>query len=227
MSDSKNIPVEKAEHNEVVDKVTGFWQQNGKNLLIALGALVLIIAGIIGYKEFVSEPGNQKSNEALFRAESYFRMDSLQLALNGDAINPGFVKIIDKYSGTPAANLAKFYAGASYLKLGDYKNAEKYLKDFSTDAQQINARAKSLLADAYAEQGKKEEAAGLYLQAGKLFEKDDFNSPDYLFKAGYLYESIGKKKEAVDAYKLIKEKYPRSERGFEVEKYLARLGETE
>jgi hypothetical protein len=28
-------------------------------------------------------------------------------------------------------------------------------------------------------------------------------------------------------YKIIKEKYPRSERGFEIDKYLARLGATE
>jgi len=189
--------------------------------------VILVIAAFLGYKEFVSKPAIKKANEALFRAEAYFREDSLQLALNGDAINPGFVKIIDKYSGTAAANLATFYAGASYLKLGDYKNAEKYLKDFSTDAIQIQARAKSLLADAKSELGQKEEAAKLYLEAGRLFEKDDYNSPDYLFRAGYLYESLGKRKEALEAYKLIKEKYPRSERGFDIDKYLARLGDVD
>ena len=134
---------------------------------------------------------------------------------------------MDKYSGTPAANLSRFYAGASYLRLGDFKNAEKYLKDFSTGAVQVNARAKSLLADAYAEQGKKEEAAKLYLEAARTFEKDEFNSAEYLFRAGYLYESLGKNKEAIDAFKQIKQKYPRTERGFEIDKYLARLGETE
>ncbi|GAO45639.1 YfgM family protein [Flavihumibacter petaseus] len=224
MSETKNIPVE-SNDNEVVEKVTGFWQQNSKNIVFGLVAVLLIAGGIAGYKYFISGPKTQKSNEALFRAENYFRMDSLQLALNGDALNPGFIKIIDKYSGTPAANLARFYAGSCYLKLGDFKNAEKHLKEFKTDATQINARAKSLLADALAEQGKKEEAAKLYLEAGNLFDKDEFNSPEYYFRAGYLYESLGKKKEAIDAYKLIKDKFPRSERGFEVDKYLARLGE--
>lgn len=227
MAENKNIPVEATETNEVVDKVTGFWQQNSKNIIIAVAAVVLLAGGYAGYKYFISGPKETKANEALFRAENYFRMDSLQLALNGDATNPGFVKIMDKYSGTPAANLARFYAGSSYLKLGDFKNAEKYLKDFSSSSTQVNARAKSLLADALAEQGKKEEAVKLYLEAAKMFEKDEFNSSEYYFRAGYLLESLGKNKEAIEAYKAIKEKYPRSERGFDIDKYLARLGVTE
>ncbi|KIC93774.1 YfgM family protein [Flavihumibacter solisilvae] len=227
MADIKNTQAEPVESNEAVDRVTGFWQKNSKNILIGLAIIVVASAGIAGYKHFVSGPKLEKANEAIFRAESYFRMDSLQVALNGDGTNPGFLKIMDKYSGTPAANLSRFYAGASYLRLGDFKNAEKYLKDFSTDAVQVNARAKGLLADTYAEQGKKEEAAKLYLEAAQAFEKDEFNSAEYLFRAGYLYESLGKNKEAIDAFRQIKQKYPRTERGFEIDKYLARLGETE
>lgn len=225
MADHKHTPVEDVKEVEIVDRVSGFWQKNSKSIGIALGAVIVLAGGIAAYKYFISGPNTQKSNEAIFQAENYFRQDSLQLALNGDATNPGFIKIIDKYSGTPAANLAKFYAGASYLRLGDYKNAEKYLKDYSTSAVQVNARAKSLLADAYAEQGKKEEAAKLYKEAAGLFEKDEFNSSEYLFRAAYLYESMGKNAEAIEAYKALKEKYPRSERGFVADKHLARLGE--
>ena len=226
MADNKNITFEEVEKDEVVERVSGFWTKNSKNIIIGLTAIVVLAGAIGGYKYFISGPKITKANEAMFRAESYFRLDSLQLALNGDASNLGFIKIMDKYSGTPAANLAKFYAGASYLRLGDFANAEKYLKDFSTSAVQVNARAKGLLADTYAEQGKKEDAAKLYSEAAGLFEKDEFNSAEYLFRAGYLYESMGKNTEAIAAYKKIKEKYPRSERGFEVDKYLARLGET-
>lgn len=225
MAENKNAPVQSVEPNEIVDKVTGFWEKNSKNILIALAAIVVIAGGIFGYKYLVAEPAERKANDAIFRAQLYFQQDSLDLALNGDATNPGFLKIIDKHSGTPAANLSKFYAGAIYLRQGDFAKAEKYLKEFSTSSPQISARAKSLLADAYAEQGKNEEAAKLYREAAGIFEKDEFNSAEYLFRAGFLYESMGKNKEAIEAYKLIKEKYPRSERGFEVEKYLARLGE--
>jgi len=224
---AEKIQVQEPEVNEVVDKVTGLWSQYSKPALLAIGALILVVGGIFGYKYFISEPNEKKAAEAIFRAESNYRLDSIQLALNGDAVNPGFVKIISKYDGTKAGNLSKFYAGSCYLKLGDYKNAIKYLKDFSTGAVQVQARANGLLADAYSESGNKEEAVSLYKKAGLAFDKDDFNSPEYLFRAGALYEVMGKNQDAIEMYKIIKEKYPRSERGFEIDKYLARLGATE
>ncbi|RYZ48208.1 MAG: tetratricopeptide repeat protein, partial [Sphingobacteriales bacterium] len=125
-----------------------------------------------------------------------------------------------------AGNLAKFYAGSCYLQLGDFNNAVKYLKDFSTDSKDIELRATGLLGDAYAEQGKKEEAVAQYKKAGTMIEKDDFNSPEYLFRAGYLSESMNKNSDAIEMYKKIKEKYPNSQRAYDIDKYLARLGET-
>ncbi len=210
--------------NDMVDKVSNFWAVNSKKVLIVLGALVVVVGGFIVYRSMVSEPNEVKASEAIFRAQDYFGQDSIRLALNGDNINPGFLKIIDKYGGTKAANLAHFYAGSCYIKLGDFNKAVKELKDFSTDSKQVEARAMSLLGDAYSELGKKEEAAAEYSKAGKLFEKDDYNSPEYLFKAGYLYESLGKNKDAIEMYKIIKVKYSKSERGFDIDKYLARLG---
>lgn len=213
--------------DELIDKASFFWEDYGKKILIGLGILIVLIGGFLAYRTYVSGPKEEKATEAMFRAEEYFRQDSASLALNGDAVNPGFLKIISRYSGTKAANLSQFYAGSCYLKLGDFANAVKYLKDFSTDSKQIQARATSLLGDALGEQGKKEEAAEQYAKAGKMFEKDDYNSPEYLFRAGYLYEALGKNKEAIEMYTLIKSKYARSERGFEIDKYLARLGVTD
>jgi predicted negative regulator of RcsB-dependent stress response len=117
-----------------------YWAKYGKQTSYALAVLVLLIAGFVGYKYYVQEPNEKKATEAMFRAEEYFRMDSAKLALQGDNINAGFLKIMSKYSGTKAANLATFYAGCSYMKLGDYNNAIKYLKDFSTSASQVQAR---------------------------------------------------------------------------------------
>lgn len=225
MIETKNII---STGNRLADhRITGFWAENSKKILIGLGALAALIAAFIGYRYFVSEPNERKGAEAMFRAQEYFGQDSVRLALNGDNVNPGFLKIISRYDGTKAANLAHFYAGSSYLKLGDYKNAVKHLEDFSTDSKQVQARAVSLLGDAYSELGKKQEAAEQYRKAGNMFEKDDFNSPEYLFRAGFLYESMGKNEDAIEMYRIIKQKYSKSERGFEIDKYLARLGVTD
>ncbi len=224
MTDKKNVAP--LEDNDAVQKVTSIWQQYGKKALIGIGAIAVIVAGYFGYKNLVSAPAEKKANEAIFTAEMYFRMDSIRLALEGDNVNPGFLKVISKYSGTEAANLAHFYAGSCYLKLGDFNNAAKQLQAFSTKEPIVAARAKALTADALSESGKKDEAAKLYREAGTLFDKDDVNSPQYLFRAGFLYESMGKNQDAIQVYKLIKEKYPQF-REYDVDKYLGRLGSVE
>lgn len=196
----------------------------GKQTLIAVLVLIILAGIYFGYKYMVQEPKEKQATEAMFRAEDYYRMDSARLALYGDNVNAGFLKIISKYQGTRAAGLAAFYAGSCYLKLGDYNNAIKYLKDFNTRALQVQAKAYGLLGDAYSESNKKEEAVAAYKKAGTTFEKDDIISPEYLFRAGYLYESMGKDKEAIEMYQLVKDKYPASQRGFDIDRYLARLG---
>jgi len=212
--------------NEIspVDKWKNFQDKNGKKYGIALSLILLVVLGYFGYRQFILEPKEKQANEAMFRAEDYYRIDSIRLALNGDAVNAGFVKIISRYGGTKAADLAAFYAGSCYLKLGDFNNAVKYLKDFKTSAVQVQAKAYGLLGDAYSELNKKEEAVEQYKKAGTLFDEDEIISPEYLFRAGYLYESMGKNEDAVAMYTIIKNKYPASPRGFDIDRYLARLG---
>jgi tetratricopeptide (TPR) repeat protein len=201
-----------------------YWSGYSKQISYALGIIVLLVGGFFGYKYFIQEPKEKKAFEAMFHAEEYYRMDSVRKALQGDNINAGFLKIISRYGGTKAADLSSFYAGSCYMKLGDYNNAVKYLKDFSTPALQVQARTYGLLGDAYSELNKKEEAVAEYKKAGTLFDKDDLISPEYLFRAGYLYESMGKNKEAIEMYQLIKDKYPNSQRGYDIDRYLGRLG---
>src|SRR5882762_4216364 len=223
MSEIKR-PAHLAEEKNPVDQFQHFWDRYGKQTGYALLVIILLVGGWLGYKFMVAEPNEKKAGEAMFRAEEYFRMDSARLALNGDNVNAGFVKIISKYSGTKAANLASFYAGSCYLKLGDFNNAVKYLKDFSTSVKQVQSRADGLLGDAYSELNKKDEAITQYRKAGTLLEKDDLLSPEYLFRAGQLYESMGRTQEAIDMYQIIKSKYPNTPRGYEIDKHLARLG---
>jgi predicted negative regulator of RcsB-dependent stress response len=225
MSEIKN-PAHLDEEKNVIAEAQQFWEKYNKPLIYGLTVIVLIVGGYLGYKYLVQDPNEKKAEESMFRAEEYYRIDSLKLALNGDNINAGFIKVISKYSGTKAANLAEFYAGSCYLKTGDFNNAVKYLKDFSTPVQQVQLRAYGMLGDAYSELNKKDEAVEEYKKAGTYFDKDDVLSPEYLFRAGFLYESMGKTKEAIEMYQQVKDKYPASQRGAEIDKYLARLGAT-
>jgi len=225
MADSKTVQQKKEVNAPVVERTRDFWNQYNKPIMIAAAIIILAAAGYLAYKNFYQKPNEQKASDSIAKAEEYYRMDSLKLALNGDGINPGFLKIIDRYGNTKAGNLAKFYAGAVSLQTGNAANAVKYLKDFDTDAKQIQARAYKLLGDAYSEQGKNNEALDNYKKAAHHFEEDKAASSEYLFMAAYFAARVLKNnKEAIDLFKELKEKYPRTEKGFEADKYLAQLG---
>ncbi len=209
----------------VIAKAKGFWEKYSKPLMIVSVLLIVVIGGWYGYQQFIVKPKEEKAVEASFRAEEYFRMDSLKLALNGDGQNLGFEKIADKFSGTKTGEMANLYAGTCHLRLNNFEKAVKYLKAFSSTSQLVQARAYKLLGDAYAEQGKNEEALSSYKKAAREFEKDEANSPDYLFTAAYFADRVMKnKEEAVKLYKELKEKFPRSQQAVDADNYLAQLG---
>ena len=225
MSEKKNVPEVENSGDAVIAKAKDFWAKYSKVILIAGTTLIVLVGGFFIYKNFFQNPKEEKAADAMFKAEDYYRMDSVRLALNGDGQYVGFLKIMDKYSGTDAANLASFYAGSCYLKLDDNVNAIKFLKKFSTDAKQIQQRAYKLLGDAYADQGNAAEALSYYKKAARHFEKDDANSAEALFLAAYLADRVLKnQKEAIDLYKELKEKFPRTTQGIEADTYLAQLG---
>jgi tetratricopeptide (TPR) repeat protein len=156
-----------------------------------------------------------------------FRKDSFAIALNGNAGTPGFLKVIDKHSGTKAANLARLYAGESYLQLGEFQKAIDQLNAFNSGgAKQVEAKVEGMLGDAFAELKKNDEAIDHYKKAGTLFADDQAISSEYLFRGALLSEISGKNDQAIELYQLLKEKYPRTDKGFVVDKYLARLGVT-
>ena len=209
----------------IIEKAKDFWGKNNKIIMIICSIIIVLVAGYYIYQNYFKSPQEAKAVEAIFKAEEYFRMDSVNQALNGDGQYMGFLKVIDKFGGTDAGKLANYYAGSCYIKLGDNEKALKYLKKFSSSSKPVQARAYKLMGDASADLGKNADALDYYKKAARHFEKDEVNSSDYLFMAAYLADRILKdKKEAIELYQELKEKFPQTQQGFEAEKYLAKLG---
>jgi tetratricopeptide (TPR) repeat protein len=201
-----------------------FFSQYGKKIAIGLGIVVGAIVVVLGYNHFVKGPQHEQAADALWKSQEYFKVDSFALALNGDGKKPGLLKVIEEYGSTPSGNLAQFYAGVSYLQLGQFENAVKHLKAFSTSEPELKLRAAGLLGDAYSELGQTNEAIASYKEAAKANTEDDINSSEYLFRAALLSGDAGNAQDAVSLLKTIKEKYPNSQRAFEVDKYLGKYG---
>ncbi len=78
-----------------IESARGFWEKNQKIIIgISAVVIILIVGGWLVYKKFFKEPKEEKAAEAMFKAEEYFRNDSLNLALNGDGQNKGFFTLL-------------------------------------------------------------------------------------------------------------------------------------
>lgn len=198
-----------------------FLEANQKLIGIIIGTIVVVTVGYLGMNKFYLEPRSTEAQEQMFMAQNYFEKDSFNLALNGDGNNPGFLDIIDDFGSTDAGNLAKYYAGVSYLQLGQYDDALEYLKKFSTDDLLLGPVSVGAQGDAQLELGKTDKAISLYTEAYKMND-NDLTTPLYMLKAGELLESSNKAADALKLYETIKQKFPESNEGRNIDKYIAR-----
>ena len=99
-------------------KSEAFFEKNKKVISGAIIAIIIVVAGVLCYNQFIGGPREQKASTALARGQEYFNADQFDKALNGDGAGyAGFVKIADDYSSTDAGNLANLYAGLCYANL--------------------------------------------------------------------------------------------------------------
>ncbi len=200
-----------------------FFQKYKKALLCGIVAVVVIIAGIVVYDNYVAAPREDKASTALAKGQEYFGMEQFDKALKGDSLGfPGFVAIADNYSGTDAGNLANLYAGLCYARLDKWNEAAASLEKFDTKSDKmISPAAEGALGNVYAHLNQLDKAVE---HLKKAAEKADNNSlsPTFLIQAGEILESQGKKDEALKLYQEIKQKYFNSMQYQTIDKYIER-----
>jgi TolA-binding protein len=239
MSEKKVTEATVVETLDAEHTATNFWDKYSKPIIYAGTAIILLIAGWYGYKNFIVEPREKEAAEMVFAAEnlfdkmavSGFNKDSVNIVINGGDLDgnkvTGLLKVISNFGGTPAGNRAKYMTGASYLHIKEFEKAIKYLKDFDGNgASQVQSKAYLMLGHAYAEQKKTSDALSYYKKAAGVNEKDEFFAADALMVAAAYSGDTGNNKEAISLYKEIKEKYPSNPavQSGEIDKHLARLG---
>jgi len=203
------LPIENTDAiNETLSKSEEFINNNKNKIFTVLGVIVFLLLGFSIFS-YIKSNQNNIAQEEMFQAVYYFEKDSLVQALNGDGNNYGFLEIIDEYGLSDAANLSKFYAGASYLKLGNYENAINYLDEFSSSDLLIQARAYSLIGDAYVEIGDYDNAI-YYFKKASNENPNEFFTPSYLLKLAIVYEETGDLESALDTYEEIIEEFKNS-----------------
>lgn len=220
-SNTPEVKDELQQVNEALSRTEQFIEKNQKKLLIGLAALVVITGGILLFRSFYLAPREKEAQEMIFKGEQYFAMDSVQIALNGDGADYiGFEAIIDDYGMTKTAKLASAYAGLCYKQMGNFEKAADYLERSKADDIMVSPALVGAVGDCYVELGKTDKAIGYFEKAAET--KNELLAPVYLMKAGRAYESLGKWSKALKVYEELKERYPLSQEGADVERYIER-----
>ena len=188
---------------EALSQSEAFLIKNKKAIIGAVVAVIIIVAGIVMYKNLYAEPREEKAQAALFKGQEYFEADLYEQA----------------YSGTKAANLAKAYMGICYAHLGQYEAAVKALDSFSGKDQMIAPAMKGAMGNCYAQLGQLDKAASMLLSAADEADNNSL-SPIYLQQAGEILVKQGKYDDAIKAYTKIKDKYFRSYQSMDIDKYI-------
>ena len=199
-----------------------FIEDNQNIISYVVGGIIFVVVAYLGFNKFYLQPKEDEALSQMFMAENYFEKDSFNLAINGDGNYLGFLDIIDDYGITKSANRAKYYTGISYLHLGQYEDALDYLKSFKTDDLLLAPVAEGAQGDALLELGETDSALKQYKKAYSVSD-NELTAPIYMMKAASLLESIDELEDALSLYEEIKEKYPTSAEGTNIDKYIARV----
>lgn len=210
---------EKIENKQQFD-----FAKNQNVILGALAAVLLLVIGFVGYQQYYLPGKNAEAQNMLFGAQEAFKAGKFNEALNGEVPNyVGFLTVANDYGSTKAGKLAHYYAGVSYLNLGDFDKAIDHLQKFDGDDLILAPTALSLIGDAYAEKGDMDKAVQYYKDAANHNDNSQ-TTPAFLLKSALALETQGKNKEALDQLNKLKKEYPTfNAPSMELETHIGRL----
>ena len=216
---------EQGTYEDTLNKSEAVFLKYKKPLLIAVAAVIVVVAGVILYKNYISAPLEAEASTELAKSQILFNGQQYDQAL------AGFQKVQSDYSGTDAGNLANLYVALCYAHQAkpDWAKALENAEKFSTsDDEMISPASQMALGDIYANNNQNDKAVDCFKKAAKMADAeaaDNVNlsiAPLALRKAGILLESEGKKADALEIYKEIKKTYVNSPVYQDIDKYIER-----
>ena len=213
---ANKIQQQAAAQEQQVNKTEAFFEKYKKAIIIAVVAIIAIVVCAILLNNYYFEPRQQEASTELAKSQELFQQEAYDKAL------AGFQKVAADYSSTDAGNLAQLYIGLCQANLGKWQEAVDALESFSGQGDQmISPAAEGALGNAYANLNQLDKAVDHLKKAAKMADNNSL-SPTFLIQAGEILESQGKKAEALELYKQVKEKYFNSMQYQTIDKYIER-----
>lgn len=198
---------------------------HGRNLALAIGGIVLVVAAFAGWRAW---SGRRESNASDQLGHAIAAYDAPVVAADanpGDLDTPSFPdekskqarakelfeKITKDYPRTGGAAVAEVYLGRIHFQQGDNAGARKVWQEFldaHPDHMLASAVRRTLL-DLDRKEGKGEQVVQR-LRADLEKEEKPLPEDVILFELGTTLEQLGRKQEAHDAYQRVVDEYPDS-----------------
>lgn len=177
--------------------------------VVLLGAWFVIVSGQ-RKQEFAGRELDQARNVA----------ESGNLPLAASQLQ----KVISTYAGTPAAEEAILTLNQVRIVNGQQELAASGLQEFvkSSPSSEYLAPAYALLGEALENAKRPGEAAAAFVSASE-HAAVDYLRAEYLVDAGRAWTSAGKRDQAIEAYRKVIAKYPKTESKVEAQVRLAEL----
>lgn len=205
---------------EALSKTERFLRKYGKLITASFIIVLLAVIGYFAYEKFVVEPEIKEATEKTAVAETYFGYGDYEIALNGDGDIMGFNQIIEKYDDK-APKCVHLYAGLCEFNLGNWELAINHLNNYEGDEPILKARSIACIGHAYVELEQYEKALASFESAANV--ADNNFAANYLLNAGVVAEKLGMNDKALACYKKIKDQYPQSMEGYDIDKYIGRI----
>ncbi|MFT3885515.1 MAG: tetratricopeptide repeat protein [Flavobacteriales bacterium] len=197
-----------------------FFEKNKKGVIIGAVAVLAIAGGLLGYKHFIAEPRAKEAQDKMWKAQYYFEIDSLDLAINGDGNYEGFAYVAKEYGSTPSGKLAQLYLGVCYQQKGEYEQALACYQDADVEDDVLRVMAVGNQGDVLVELGRVDEAVQKFEKAANMV-KSDYTTPMFLMKAGAVYQQKGDWKNAAKCFSRVSADFPGHPDATTAKKYAA------
>lgn len=204
-------------------KATTFYEQHKKNIMIGVGAVIVLIIALVVIADRRAE-NNARAMTELGKVFPVYDANQFQLAIDGapERNIPGIKSIVEDYGSTPSGELARFYLANAHYHLGNYDEALKAFDDFSPPTDLLAVSRLAGMAACFEAKGKYGEAASNFERAASRYAKD-VNVAENLFHAARNYGLAGNKDRALELYKRIKKDFPKSTYARDIDRYIAQL----
>ena len=223
MAQKNQQPVQEEQVATTVSRLEDFFKKNQKTIEWVILGIVVAVCACLAINKWYLTPAKLEAQAQMFPAEQKFAAGEFETALNGDGNILGFAQIADQY-GSKAGKSVWLYAGICELQLGNSSEAVSYLKKYKSSDKIMQGRAFCAIGDAYANLGDNAKALSYFKKAASV--DDNAYTAGYLLKAGIMSETMGDNAAALGFYQQIKDNYPQTLEGFDIDKYISRINES-